>query len=245
MEEKNNPLVSAAGTLGVFVVIAFAIASVTAYKIKSFDNTLATTGSAKVKVTADLGKWYLNFSRTVAEPDMRSGIARMERDMEAVERFLTNNGVSSDEYTVSPVFSDKVYKYYDKGAEVGPDEYTFRRTVEVKSKDISKIKNVASNTKPLFEEGLLISPGSPEYYYSAISEKRIELIGEAVKDARRRAEMIAESDSRRVGNLRSATIGVTQVLAADSVDVSDYGTYDTSTQEKDIMVTVRAVFRIK
>jgi len=57
--------------------------------------------------------------------------------------------------------------------------------------------------------------------------------------------MIAENDNRKVGNLRSASIGVTQVLAADSVDVSDYGTYDTSTEDKDVMVTVRAVFRIK
>lgn len=244
MEEKNNPLVSAAGALGIFIVIAFTIASITAYKIKSFDNTLTTTGSAKVKVTADLGKWSLNFSRTVTEPDMKSGIARMERDLEAVERFLSENGILAEEYTVSPVFSDKVYKYYEKGASAGPDEYTFRRTVEVKSRNIAKIKAVASNTKSLFEAGLLVSPGSPEYYYTTLAEKRIELIGEAVKDARRRAEMIAESDFRRVGNLRSAAIGVTQVLAADSVNVSDYGTYDTSTEEKDVMVTVRAVFRI-
>lgn len=245
IEEKMSPLVSAAGTLGLFIVIAFAVVSITAYKIKSFDNTLAATGSAKVKVTADLGKWNLNFSRTVSESNMKAGIDRMSLDLEEIKKFLKENGIADDEFVVSPVFSDKVYKYYEKGAPAGPDEYTFRQTVEVKSKDTGKIRAVAANAKSLFETGLLVSPSSPEYYYTALAEKRTELIGEAVKDARRRAEMIAENDNRKVGNLRSASIGVTQVLAADSVDVSDYGTYDTSTEDKDVMVTVRAVFRIK
>lgn len=243
---NDNPYAAAAGALGFFIVIAFTIASFTAYKIKAFDNTLTTTGSAKVQVTADLAKWRIDFSRTVTVNEMKEGIAQMEDDLKTIKDFLNDNGISESEYTVSTMFSNKVYDYYEKASGTkGPDKYSFNQTVEVKSNDISKVKAIANNTKPLFESGVFVNPGSPEYYYTPLAEKRIELIGEAVKDARKRAEMIAGSDNSKVGNLKSASIGVTQVMTPNSVDVSDYGTYDTSTEEKEIMLTVRAVFKIK
>lgn len=240
----ENPYAAAAGALGVFIVIAFTIASVTAYKIKALDNTLTTTGSAKVQVKADLAKWRFDISRTVTQNNMKSGVEEMESDVAAAKKFLQNNGISEGEYTVSTMNSNKVYEY-DKSGSKEPDKYAFNQTIEVKSNDIAKIKAVASNTKPLFEAGLLINPSAPEYYYTPLSDKRIELIGEAVKDARKRAEMIAGSDNSKVGSLRSSSIGVTQVLAPNSVDISDYGAYDTSTEDKEIMLTVRAVFSIK
>jgi hypothetical protein len=40
-------------------------------------------------------------------------------------------------------------------------------------------------------------------------------------------------------------MGVVQVMQVDSVDVSDYGSYDTSTINKDVMVTVKTVFGLK
>ncbi len=241
---RENPYAAAAGALGVFIVIAFTIVSVTAYKIKALDNTLTTTGSAKVEVKSDLAKWRINFSRTVTEDDMKSGVREMESDLNTIKDFLKDNGISESEYSVSTMNSGKIYEYEKSGSK-GPDRYTFNQSVEVKSNDIAKIKAVANNTKPLFESGILVNPGSPEYYYTPLSEKRIELIGEAVKDARKRAEMIAGSDNSKVGSLRSSSIGVTQVLAPNSVDISDYGTYDTSTEDKEIMLTVRAVFSIK
>jgi hypothetical protein len=45
--------------------------------------------------------------------------------------------------------------------------------------------------------------------------------------------------------LRNASSGVVQVLAADGVDISDYGSYDTTSLNKEVMVTVRAVFELQ
>jgi hypothetical protein len=39
--------------------------------------------------------------------------------------------------------------------------------------------------------------------------------------------------------------GLVQVMAPNSVEVSDYGMYDTSSIDKEIMVTVKASFEIK
>jgi hypothetical protein len=66
-----------------------------------------------------------------------------------------------------------------------------------------------------------------------------------MKDAQKRAESIAQSTGKKIGNLKSASMGVVQVMQPNSVDISDYGNYDVSTIEKEIMITVKASFSLK
>ncbi len=40
-------------------------------------------------------------------------------------------------------------------------------------------------------------------------------------------------------------MGVVQVLSEGSIDVSDYGTYDTSKIDKEVMITVKTTFGLK
>ncbi len=84
-----------------------------------------------------------------------------------------------------------------------------------------------------------------EYYYSKLPDLRVSLLSDAVKDAKARAEQIAQGTGRGIGNVLSASNGVVQVISPNSVDVSDYGSYDTSSIEKDVMVTIKASFRLK
>jgi hypothetical protein len=56
---------------------------------------------------------------------------------------------------------------------------------------------------------------------------------------------LAESSGKKVGQLKSASSGVVQVLSANSLDVSDYGSYDTSKVDKNIMLTVKASFTLE
>ena len=70
-------------------------------------------------------------------------------------------------------------------------------------------------------------------------------MSDAIKDAKSRAEKIAEGTGRKVGSVQEASSGVVQVLTPNSIEVSDYGSYDTSSIEKEVMVTVKASFRLK
>jgi hypothetical protein len=91
----------------------------------------------------------------------------------------------------------------------------------------------------------MVSTQSLEYYYSKLPDLRVSLLEDAVKDAKLRAEKIAAGTGRRVGSVRAASSGVVQVLSPNSVDISDYGNYDTSSVDKDVMVTVKASFDLK
>ncbi len=73
---------------------------------------------------------------------------------------------------------------------------------------------------------------------------RVALLPDAIADAKARAESIATAGGNKIGSIKSASSGVVQVLSANSVEVSDYGSYDTSKIEKEIMVTVKASFAI-
>ncbi len=84
----------------------------------------------------------------------------------------------------------------------------------------------------------------PEYHYTKIAELKKEMLAEAAKDAKQRAEQIASSTGSSIGTVRSARMGVMQITPADSNDVSDSGMNDTSSLEKDITAVVNVSFAV-
>ena len=81
--------------------------------------------------------------------------------------------------------------------------------------------------------------------FFSLPDIRIELLDNAIADAKLRADKIAKAGGKQIGALQSASSGVVQVLAPNSVEVSDYGMYDTSKINKEIMVSVKTSFEIK
>jgi hypothetical protein len=122
--------------------------------------------------------------------------------------------------------------------------YTLSQSIEVRSNDVAKIGQIARETTELINKGILVESTAPRYYYTQIGDLKIEMLGEAAKDAKERAERIAQSTGNSIGAVRSAKMGVLQITAADSTDVSDYGVYDTSTIEKDMTAVVNVSFAV-
>jgi hypothetical protein len=227
--------------LGLSIIISAGIGSYTFYQVKSLENTLSVTGSARIRVTSDIVRWVGVFSRNVPEDSLNKGYQQMSRDLSKVLEFYKENGIDTKDIIISPVSVEKPW-IYNKEA---PREYILRQTVELQSKEVDKITSLAKNFQGLLDRGVIFSTESLEYYYSKLPELRVTLLTEAMNDAKARAERIAQSTGQRVGRLKSASMGVVQVLAPNSTEVSDYGTYDTTTIEKEIMVAVRAVFILK
>jgi hypothetical protein len=140
------------------------------------------------------------------------------------------------------VNADYYYPQNGPGVHTG---YTINRSVVVRSSEIEKLTTLANNTGPLSGTDYTVTSGGLELTYSKLDEMRVKLLTNAIKDATERANAIAFESGRTVGSLRNATGGVVQVLAADGVEISDYGSYDTSSLNKEVMVTVRASFELK
>jgi uncharacterized protein len=59
-----------------------------------------------------------------------------------------------------------------------------------------------------------------------------------------RAQQVASSTGSSIGSVRQARMGVMQITAADSNEVSDAGINDTSSLEKDITAVVNIGFAV-
>ncbi len=242
MEDKARLYSSA--ILGVSLVIASGVAAYAFYATRNTDNTLVVTGSATANVTSDTVKWTLDIERTVDQSGMQQGYTSLAKDLAATQAFLASKGIPDSAVTVSEVYVEQVYDY--KSQNGGPTQYNLRQELTINSSDVADISALAKNLSALSAQGVFVSQNQLGFYLSTLPQYRVSLLADAIKDARARAESIAGAAGSRVGPLRSASSAAVQVLAPNSIDsVSDYGSYDTSSIDKTVMVTVRATFAVQ
>lgn len=230
--------------IGISVILSSIFISVALSQIRSSTDSLSVTGSTSKEVDSDSAKFSGFFTRTVKVSSLRYGYDQMKNDLVYVKSFLKEQGIEDTDVTFSTVAMNENYKYNQNGIET-EKEYNLTQNVEVSSKDITKITNLAQATQKLIDKGVIFTTNAPQYFYSRLPELRVELLSDAMKDAKVRAEQITKGSGSKVGALRSAASGVVQVLPANSLEISDYGAYDTSTIKKNVMVTVKATFSVK
>lgn len=232
---------------GVFVGLGLVIASGvlgTSYMWNGAQATkaLEVTGAATEMVKADKATLHSSFARVVVLDSLKDGYNQMKSDQSLVEKFFASQGVKPDELTIAPV---SMNVYYDGNNQGGPTKYNLTQDVTLQTTDLAKADKIAKSFQNLIDQGVIFSTFPVEYYYSKLPDLKVKLLGDAMKDAKTRAQKLAESAGQGVGELRSAASGVVQVLAPNSTDVSDYGTYDTRTVDKQVMVTVRTKWGVR
>ena len=239
--ENNKHYVVFGFILGLSLIISATIGSLTFYKLRSMDY-ISTTGSAKKAVVSDKVKWASSITRAIKQSTIKDGYTKLDADLKEVKAFFATNEIPTEAIDISPVFMNEVYEQNP-----GTDKkYNLVQNITIQSADVQKISDLSKNTSSLVtEKGVMFSTNSLEYYYSNLPAVRVELLANAVGDAKARAEQLAKAGGKKIGPLQSASSGVVQVMAPNSVEVSDYGMYDTSSINKEIMVTVKASFEIK
>lgn len=231
----------AAAILGVSLVLCTVIAAGTWAKQRS---TLTVTGAAAKELRSDLAVWNFSFVRRSA--DRAEALAALNKDLQAVRDFLQAGGIPAGEITVAPVTVSTMYQVDEHGRETNQVQaYIASQSVEVKSKDVDRVTSVFRNTGELITRGVDLQAAPPQYFYTKLDELKIEMLAEATKNARQRAEQIATSGGSKLGPLRLAQMGVFQITPVNSTEVSDYGINDTSSLEKKITAVVKAEFYVQ
>ena len=244
METQKNALLPFGTIIALGIILAAGIIGFTFYKIKALENTLAVTGSAKTSVVSDTVKWNSQVTRAVGISELNSGYTQIASDIEKVKKFLIDAGVPESEIEISSV---SFYENYNYGQNISFNnrEYILNQYITVSSKDIEKVTGLSKGVDAIIAQGVIFQTMSLEYYISNLPELRVSLLGQAVADAKARADELAKSSGKKVGTLKSASSGVVQVLSPNSTEVADYGSYDTSQIDKEVMVTVKASFTVK
>lgn len=228
--------------LGLSLIISAAVFGLFYYSAQTAasKDILSVTGSAKIRVTSDQAKLIITISRIIPVSTLSAGYAGVDHDLVLVRGLLKREGMAGKDIVESPVSMQQ--QYDNNGQET---RYQLNQTVTVSSDDVNKLTGISKKIPPLADQGAIVSVQSLEYYYSKLPDLRVSLLSDAVKDAQARAGKIAEATGRTVGAIQSASNGVVQVLPINSVEISDYGSYDTSSIEKEVMVTLKASFGLK
>jgi hypothetical protein len=241
--EYRSSFTIPAAILGLSLIVSTLAGGWYVAKVKAQANTIAVTGSAQKTITSDVAKWHVALSRSTGTDTVKDGYAQIQKDLAMLMTYMKKNGIDPKAVTVGAIAVDPVYSQYADAK--GPSGYTVRQEVTVESGDVQKLTQTAQNAGSLLADGALLTTTSLEYFYSKIAEVKLEMLAQATKNAQERARKIAQSAGAGLGTLKDASMGVMQITAVNSTEVSDYGTYDTSSVEKQITAIVRASFGVR
>ncbi len=220
-----------------------------AYKYKYKANeSITVTGLAEKDFSSDEIVWSGDYVRKSME--LKSAYASIKSDENQIRKYLQEKGVKEEEIVFSSVSINKEYdtKYDANGRMTGSifTGYSLMQTVTVDSKEIDKVEKISRQVTELIENGIEFNSREPYYYYSRLSEIKLDLLKKAASDAKLRAEIIADNSGSSLGVIRKSSMGVFQITGLNSNEDYSYGgTFNTTSRNKTASITVRAEYAIK
>lgn len=233
---ERVPLVAGFALLGLAIGLG-AVVLAGGIRDRNRNDTITVTGSAKARIVSDYVVWDASVASRGTTP--QEALPPLSRWSAEVRSFLAAQGARPSEITESPISTDTLTD--DAGRLTG---YRLTRSFEVRSARVSAITALVQASQKLFAVGVPLQAQPPQYVYTKLPDLRPKLLADATKDALNRANVLVEATGAHLGGLRGVNVGVFQVTAPNSTDVSDYGIYDTSTLRKDVTAVVNVTFAL-
>jgi hypothetical protein len=244
---KENNLISPSVILGISTIIFgwFLYAGINNFVNKG--ETITVTGSAEREVLSDTAKWTITVSnKTYGENAFADANSKVSKQTKIIIDFLRKNGLDEKSFSSGTVSSSQLCALNNNGYEscsLGVVGQEVQQSISVESDDVNKIDELSKQLAVLND--LELASNNVEYLYNNLKNIRQEMLAQATRNAKERADAVAEAGGAKVSKLTSLSSGVFQVTARNSVEVSDYGSYDTSTIAKKVTATVRADFSVR
>jgi hypothetical protein len=203
-------------------------------------NGITVTGSAKTSAVADNAVWTLSVS--LSSPTVGAAVKKVDSDVAALSSYLTQGGIAADALTLGAVSTYANEEYVNGNSTGRILSYRASRDVTVRTSDVELVSKLSQGIGALLGTGINVNNYGPQYYISNLPELRPELMSEAMKDAKLRAESLTKAVGGSLGSLANVKAGPIQITTPDSTMTADYGAYDTSTINKTVSATVSVTF---
>ncbi len=226
---------------GLSVIISAAIIG-GAYKFKyKSEDQISVTGLGELEFTSDLIVWQGYFSQE--SMDLQHTYKMLGNDRRLIHDYLISKGIPEKDMTFSfVVINKKEDPIYSDGRYIGRRfaGYQLSQNVKIESADIDKVETLSKEISELITKGIQLESGAPEYYYTKLSDLKMELISKATEDARTRAEKVASQSGAKLGKLHSARMGVIQITGINSNEaLTAGGAYNTESKQKKARITMK------
>jgi uncharacterized protein len=202
------------------------------------------TGYAETRVKADTAEWRLTpEAYNASKPD---AFTALNADVSRLRTLLINAGIEETAIVEGALNVMDVYKKNFNG--VDTEErlgYRLSKMVTVRTSNIQAVQAAQKQVENLAGNGMSVSIDAPQYLYGKLDDLKLELIAKATKNARDRARTMVKVTGDHIGTMLDASSGVFQITTPNSTEVSDYGTYDTTTVDKKVTSVVNVTFAIQ
>ena len=242
MNEKSHSIWSTCA-ISVAIVVSAVILGGAIQNIRRGNDTVTVTGSARRPIRSDFIVWRGSVSSQ--QTTMQAAYQDVKRYGERVRSYLKEHHIPDANVVFPAVETEQIEEWNERGRTGKILAYRLTQRFEVRSNQVDSITVLSQKAAELINDGVPMMSYSPEYLFTKLADLRIEMLAEASKDAKKRAETIAEASACKIGAVRNARMGVFQITARNSTEVSDYGIYDTSSLEKDITAVVSLSFSVK
>lgn len=219
MERRLPELLIGLVALAFAAVVTGFVVSDAIRDVKKRRDTITVTGSAREPIRADLATWRISVRAQAA--DAAAAARRLRRDVAQVRGFLREGGFSGAAVREPPLTTEDVTRRVGQRQFVA--EYRITQRFDVSTRDVRRLERVAAGLSNLLARGALEA---------------------ATKNARDRAERLVEGLGSELGPVRSATVGVFQIVPRNSTEISDYGVNDTTSPEKEVIAVVTVTFAV-
>ncbi|MFM2224620.1 MAG: hypothetical protein RJA07_822 [Bacteroidota bacterium] len=228
------------------IICAIILGNAFKYKFKTTE-TISVTGLANKDFESDQIVWSGNFSSKSLElKDAYAGVKEAEA---TIKKYLKDKGITDNEMVFSAITINKDFdtKFAADGRQMGNTftGYSLTQTVTVDSKDLDKVEKISREITELIEDGVELSSASPNYYYSKLSELKLDLLAKASADAKQRGETIAKNSGGDLGKIKKCSMGVFQITGQDSNEDFSYGgAFNTTSRLKKASITVKVEYGV-
>ena len=234
---ERLPLVAGFALLGLAIGLG-AVVLAGGVRDRNRNETISVTGSAKARIVSDYIVWDASVTSQADTP--QAALPLLNRWMGQVRSFLTTQGAQPSEISLNPVSTETLTT--NQGRVIA---YKLTRSFEVRSARVDAVASLVEASQKLLAAGVPLQAQSPQYVYTKLAELRPRLLAEATKDALGRAKVLVEATGGKLGGLHDVSVGVFQITAPNSTEVSDYGVYDTSSLRKDVTAVVNVAFALR
>ena len=199
------------GLLALGLCIILAVGKFTGSK-----RTVSVKGLATQEVMADHVIWPLVIQDV--DNDLVKLYSSMDAKTKEIVSFLTGNGVSSDEISVSaPTVYDRTANRYSN--EYIAMRYQMQQVVTVSSDNVTLIKDLVLKQGELLKKGIAVSNDyeySMQYDFNGLNDLKPGMVEIATRNAREVAQKFADDSGSKLGKIQTASQGQFSIYDRDS-----------------------------
>ena len=193
--------------IAVSVIISAIIFLVSAQSFSDQGKYVEVKGLSEKVVKADRAIWSLGFD--VKSNDVNELYSTIERNTQAIESFLEEQGFTEDEMSTAPVnvyqdtYRDAQYRY---NASVQMSVYTDK---------VDVAREASEKTIPLIRQGIIFNNSYLDFEFTDLNSIKPEMLEEAIANAHVSAEQFANDAKARLGGISRANQGVFSITQKD------------------------------